>query len=88
MAEDLVAELTRIAGARAIRRGKVLAAPTDSPVLQGKIAVDEAVRALEGSLSISHAGPVIRVVDQISLPNLSIEDSLAPAWFKPTFVVE
>ncbi|MEQ1944632.1 TMAO reductase system periplasmic protein TorT [Mesorhizobium sp. VNQ89] len=73
---------------RAIRRGKVLAAPTDSPVLQGKIAVDQAVRALEGSLSISHAGPVIRVVDQISLPNLSIEDSLAPAWFKPTFVVE
>ncbi len=72
---------------RAIKRGKVLAAPTDSPVLQGKLAVDQSVRALEGSLTIRHAGPAIRMIDGQSINALLITDSLAPAWFKPTFKV-
>lgn len=73
---------------RAIKRGKVLAAPTDSPVLQGRIAVDQAVRALEGSLTVRHAGPAIRVVDQSGISSFGVADSLAPAWFQPTFEVE
>lgn len=73
---------------RAIKRGKVLAAPTDSPVMQGKLAIDQAVRILEGSLAISHAGPAIRIVDQGVLDQLDIAESLAPAWFKPTFEVK
>jgi len=73
---------------RSIRRGKVLAAPTDSPVMQGKIAIDQAVRALEGTLTIRHVGPAIRVVDQSDITSLDIDDSLAPAWFKPTFQVK
>jgi len=73
---------------RAIKRGKVIAAPTDSPVMQGKLAIDQAVRALEGSLTIAHAGPAIVTVDKASLPQLDIDASLAPAWFKPTFEVK
>jgi len=73
---------------RAIKRGKVLAAPTDSPVMQGKIAVDQAVRALQGSLRITHAGPSIQVVDQAQVGAINIDDSLAPAWFTPTFEVK
>ncbi|WP_373502093.1 TMAO reductase system periplasmic protein TorT [Aestuariivirga sp.] len=73
---------------RAIKRGKVLAAPTDSPVMQGRLAVDQAARALEGSLTIHHAGPAIRVVDRVELDSLTIEESLAPAWFKPIFEVK
>ncbi len=73
---------------RAIKRGKVLAAPTDSPVMQGKISVDQAVRALEGSLGLVHAGPAIRIIDRAALDSLDITDSLAPAWFKPTFEVK
>jgi protein TorT len=72
---------------RAIKRGKVLAAPTDSPVLQGKIAIDQAIRAIEGSLAIRHAGPQITVIDSAAIDGLDIGQSLAPAWFKPTFVV-
>ncbi len=72
---------------RAIKRGKVLAAPTDSPVMQGKLAIDQAVRALEGSLTLIHAGPSIEVIDRASIDGLQIEASLAPAWFKPTFDV-
>ena len=73
---------------RAIKRGKVLAAPTDSPVMQGKISIDQAVRALEGSLTVIHAGPAIQIVDQAGLARLDIADSLAPAWFTPTFEVK
>lgn len=72
---------------RAIKRGKVLAAPTDSPVMQGRIAIDQAVRALEGVLQITHAGPPIEIVHRNNIDQLQIEESLAPAWFKPTFDV-
>ena len=72
---------------RAIRRGKVIAAPTDSPVLQGRLAVDQAVRALEGTLTLRHAGPAIRMIDQANIQHGDIAESLAPAWFKPTFAV-
>ena len=73
---------------RAIKRGKVLAAPTDSPVMQGKLAIDQAVRALEGTLSVVHAGPAIKIVDQARLHSINLDASLAPAWFKPTFEVK
>lgn len=72
---------------RAIKRRKVLAAPTDSPVMQGRIAVDQAIRAIEGTLSIRHAGPRIVIVDEAGVDGIDIEQSLAPAWFKPTFEV-
>ncbi|MGB3147265.1 MAG: TMAO reductase system periplasmic protein TorT [Paracoccaceae bacterium] len=72
---------------RAIKRGKVMAAPTDSPVMQGKIAIDQAVRALEQSLALAHAGPAIQIIDQRNVNRLDMRNSLAPAWFKPTFEV-
>ena len=73
---------------RAIKRGKIMAAPTDSPVLQGELSVDQAVRALEGSLTVTHAGPAIRIIDGKNIEATDITDSLAPASFKPTFRVE
>lgn len=72
---------------RAIKRGKVLAAPTDSPVLQGKLAIDQAVHALEGTLTLKHAGPAIQIIDGQNINAVDINDSLAPAWFRPTFSV-
>jgi len=73
---------------RAIKRGKVIAAPTDQPVMQGRIAVDQAVRALEGTLSARHVGPRIEIVDQASLKHIDAGNSLAPAWFRPIFEVK
>ena len=73
---------------RGIKRGKILAAPTDSPVMQGRLAIDQAVRLLEGSLTVRHAGPRIVVMDQETIEGLALEHSLAPASFNPTFVVE
>ncbi len=73
---------------RGIKRGRVIAAPTDFPVLQGRLGVDQAVRLLEGQLTIKHAGPAIELVDAANVDQLGPEESLAPAWFKPTFIVE
>lgn len=73
---------------RGIKRGKVIAAPTDSPVLQGRLAIDQAVRLLEGNLEVVHAGPQILIVDQDNIATFDRAQSLAPAWFTPTFTVE
>jgi len=72
---------------RAIKRGRVKAAPTDAPVVQGRLAVDMAVRTIEGSLTVRHAGPRITVVDFSTIDGVAVDDSLAPAWFTPTFAV-
>jgi protein TorT len=56
--------------------------------MQGKLAIDQAVRALEGTLSVVHAGPAIKIVDQARLHSINLDASLAPAWFKPTFEVK
>ena len=73
---------------RGIKRGRILAAPTDFPVLQGRLGIDQAVRALEGKLDVKHAGPAIVLIDQENVDTIGSEGSLAPASFVPTFTVE
>ena len=73
---------------RGIKRGRIIAAPTDFPVLQGKLGMDQAVRVLEGSLTVKHAGPFIELVEGSNVDTVGTEGSLAPASFTPTFVVE
>ena len=73
---------------RGIKRDKILAAPTDFPALQGRLGIEMAVRVLEGRLEHRHAGPLIKLVDAESLPAIGSHQSLAPASFSPTFVVE
>jgi protein TorT len=73
---------------RGIKRGRIVAAPTDFPVLQGRLGIDQAVRILDGNLSIRHVGPAIKMVDGDNVDLVGSEGSLAPAWFKPTFTVE
>jgi len=71
---------------RGIRRGRILAAPTDAPVMQGRISIDQAVRILEGRKVIRHAGPQIQMIDQNNWEGFDISNSLAPPSFLPTFV--
>ena len=73
---------------RGIARGQVLAAPTDSPVIQGRIAVDQAVRILEGEEYIKHAGPALYVVTQENHGEFDPSSTLAPDGFRPVFTVE
>ncbi len=71
-----------------IKRGRVLAAPTDSAVIQGRVAIDQAVRILEGKDYVKHAGPALYVIDPSNIDSFHYESSLAPENFKPTFIVD
>jgi periplasmic protein TorT len=71
-----------------IRRGQILAAPTDSPVIQGRIAIDQAIRILEGKDYLKHVGPALMVVGQDTVKTFDSTSTLAPEGFKPGFRVE
>lgn len=61
-----------------IRDGFILAAPSDSPVLQARIAMDLAVRALEGEPHPREIGPLIEMLDRESLPRFDISRLMPP----------
>ncbi|KPQ06536.1 MAG: periplasmic protein TorT [Rhodobacteraceae bacterium HLUCCA12] len=70
-----------------IERGFILGAPADSMVIQGRIAVDQAVRALEGEDLVRHVGPRIFVVDQDNIADVDRDAILPPDDFSPVFSV-
>lgn len=72
---------------RGIKRGRILAAPTDFAVMQGRLAVELAVRAIEGKLTILHAGPRIVTLTLENIDRVGTAESLAPASFVPVFKV-
>lgn len=71
-----------------IKRGRVVAAPTDSAVIQGRVAIDQAVRILEKQDYMKHVGPALYVIDSKNIDSFHYESSLAPADFKPVFKVD
>ncbi len=70
---------------RGLYRDKILAAPTDFPVLQGRMAIEFAVRAIEGRLVHRHAGPVIVPIESGQISQSHLSETLAPASFIPVF---
>lgn len=68
-----------------IKRGFIMAAPADSMVIQGRIAVDQAVRLLEGKEIVKHVGPKIFVVDSANIATVPPANILPPDGFKPVF---
>lgn len=71
-----------------IRRGQILAGPTDSTVIQGRIAIDQAIRILEGKEFMLHVGPQIYVVSTDNIDSFDSTSTLAPEGFAPTFLSE
>jgi periplasmic protein TorT len=70
-----------------IKAGTILAAPTDSAVIQGRVAIDQMVRILEGKPFEKHVGPALYVIDSKNINSFDKESSLAPDDFRPTFNV-
>lgn len=70
-----------------IKRGFILAAPADSMVVQGRIAIDQAVRILEGKEYVKHVGPKIFVVDPSNIDDVPQTDILPADGYKPVFSV-
>jgi protein TorT len=70
---------------RGIKRGHILCAPTDSPVIQGRIAVDQMVRILEHKPFHARVGPHIYVIDKDNIGSFDRRTSLAPGGFRATY---
>ncbi len=73
---------------RGIKRGKILAAPADFAIVQGRLGIEQAVRVFEGSLTYKHLGPEIALVEANNVNEIGTGHSLAPATFIPTFIIE
>jgi len=71
-------------GGPALGARVVDAAPFDDPRLQGRLAVETAVRAIEGSIERRQIGPEIRLAEPLALPPA---DALSPPQARPEFVV-
>lgn len=76
---ELVAYYATEGIVEAIRQGQVLAAPTDQPVLQARIAIDLAVRALEGQSLPKRVSPAIVVLDRQRLQGFDLQLLLPPS---------
>jgi protein TorT len=72
---------------RGIRRGDILAAPSDLPVLQARIAVDVMVRILEKRDYFKHVAPRVQVVDRSNIRSWDSSTTLAPRGFRPIFSI-
>jgi len=70
-----------------IKRGRLVAAPTDSAVIQGRVSIDQAVRILEKKPYRKHVGPEIYVIDKSNINTFDYPSSLAPEGWKPVFSV-
>lgn len=70
-----------------IKRGFIMAAPADSMVIQGRIAIDQAVRALEHKDFTKHVGPKIFMIDADNINSVPRSNILPPEDFKPVFNV-
>lgn len=61
-----------------IREGQVLAAPTDSPVIQARVALDLAVRGLHGEKLPQLVSPQIEMLDAASLRHFDLGRLMPP----------
>jgi protein TorT len=68
-----------------IRKGQVLAAVTDSVVMQTRIGMDQAVRILEKKPYVKDVEPEIITVDVNTVKTYDQSTSMAPAGWKVTF---
>jgi periplasmic protein TorT len=72
---------------RGIKRGTILAAPSDSQAVLARISIDQTVRALEKQTMIRHLDVTIKMVDLKSMSEFDLNSSIAPAGFRPIFSV-
>ena len=83
----IISEYENQAMLDALRTGKILAFATQFPVLQGRIAVDMAVRALEHKSVLAFAMPQPAIVTTDTLANIDLSTVLAPAGFEAVYSV-
>jgi len=73
---------------RGIRRDRIVATVTDSPVLQGRLSIDQAVRILEQKPYYKHVGPKVMLLDRDNINQIDLQHEFAPPSFHATFRVQ
>jgi len=63
---------------RLIQSGQLIAAATDSPVIQARISIDLALRILEQQPYARQVSPQIRILDQQNIQQLPLQHIIAP----------
>jgi protein TorT len=72
---------------RGIKRGNIVAAPSDQTALQARIAVDVMVRMLEKQDYFKHVAPRILLINAGKLRGWDSSTTLAPRGFRPIFSI-
>jgi len=72
---------------RGIKRGNILAAPSDQTTLQARIAVDVMVRMLEKQDYFKHVAPHVVLINGSKLRGWDSSTTLAPRGFRPIFSI-
>lgn len=67
-----------------VREGDILAAPTDSPVIQARIALDLAVRGLQGEVLPAIISPQVEILDARALKRFDLERLAPPERYRMT----
>ncbi|QDQ87082.1 TMAO reductase system periplasmic protein TorT [Alcaligenaceae bacterium SJ-26] len=73
---------------RSLARGSILAAATDFPVLQGRLAVQQILARLEGRPSEPYVGPDVALLERDQIQRFPAQWTVPPAGFNPVFQVE
>jgi protein TorT len=73
---------------RGIKRHKILMANSDQMVLQGRMAINQAVDYLQTGKVKTLQAPEIITIDQVTINKLKTELSLSPSNFKPIYSVK
>lgn len=72
----------------ALNAGKIIGFATQYPVLQGRVGIDMAVRALQKQPVMAFAQPVPAVITQDTMKAIDMGLVLAPASWRPVFSVK
>jgi protein TorT len=72
----------------ALNKGEILAFATQYPVLEGRVAIDTAVRILEHKPYIKFSMPIPDIIDKSNLDKINMSLVLAPASFKAEYSVK
>jgi protein TorT len=70
------------------KRGDILGFATQYVVINGTIAVDQAIRAIEKKPMMTFVKPIPDMVTKETLPQINLDLTFAPADFKPVFTVK
>jgi protein TorT len=72
----------------ALNKGEILAFATQYPVLEGRVAIDTAVRILEHKPYMKVSMPIPDIIDKANLDKINMSLVLAPASFKAEYSVK